>query len=101
MRLARVERGQDVHPVSGLEQGRLGFTRLTHEGLNRMSTLNRKYREKHGFPCIVALRLHATRESVLAEIRRRLENDAQTELTAALEQIGHITRARLEKIFDG
>ena len=66
-----------------------------------MNRLNRSYREKFGFPCIVALRLHADRQSVMAEIKRRLANDAGTELENALEQIGHITRARLERILNG
>jgi OHCU decarboxylase len=86
---------------SSSEQGRLGFTRLTREELNKVSKLNRSYREKHGFPCIVALRLHATRESVMVEMERRLGNDSNTEMQNALEQIGHITRGRLAKVFDG
>jgi len=79
------------------EQARLGFTCLSREELGRMSELNRQYRERHGFPCIVALRLHATRASVMQEMERRLANDTQTELAAALEQVGHITRGRLEQ----
>jgi chitin deacetylase len=66
-----------------------------------MNTLNRRYREKFGFPCIVALRLHANRESVMREMERRLGNNAETELANALEQIAHITRGRLEKIVHG
>jgi OHCU decarboxylase len=83
---------------SSSEQGRLGFTRLNSNELEKMAQLNRSYREKHGFPCIVALRLHATRESVVAEMERRVANDSDTELKNALEQIGHITRARLTKM---
>ncbi|HKQ27623.1 MAG TPA: 2-oxo-4-hydroxy-4-carboxy-5-ureidoimidazoline decarboxylase [Burkholderiales bacterium] len=83
---------------SSSEQGRLGFTRLNRNELEKMAALNRSYREKHGFPCIVALRLHATRETVVAEMERRARNDSSTELENALEQIGHITRARLEKM---
>lgn len=82
---------------SSSEQGRLGFDRLTKEEFARMSELNRRYREKFGFPCIVALRLHATRDSVIAEMTRRLANDGETELGNALEQIGHIARGRLDK----
>lgn len=82
---------------SSSEQGRLGLTRLTKQELERMRELNRAYREKFGFPCIVALRLHATRESVLAEMARRLGNAADEELANALGQIGHITRGRLEQ----
>jgi chitin deacetylase len=80
------------------EQGRLGFTSLGREEFLRVQEINRRYREKFGFPCIVALRLHATRASVLAEMERRLGNNAAGELAAALEQIGHITRGRLTQL---
>lgn len=80
------------------EQGRLGFNRLSKAQLEHMNGLNRRYREKFGFPCIVALRLHANRASVMDEMARRLGNNAEIELAAALEQIGHITRGRLEKL---
>jgi OHCU decarboxylase len=82
---------------SSSEQARLGFTRLSREELIRMTQLNRQYRDKHGFPCIVALRLHATRASVMEEMERRIGNETAAELAAALEQIGHITRGRLQK----
>jgi len=82
---------------SSSEQARLGFTSLSRMELEKVAELNRRYRDKHGFPCIVALRLHATRESVLEEMKQRLENRTQAELQAALEQIGYITRGRLEK----
>lgn len=83
---------------STTEQGRLGFTSLTRAELERIEALNRGYREKFGIPCIVALRLHRDRTTVLAEMGRRLGNDAATELANALEQIGHITLGRLEKL---
>ena len=85
---------------SSSEQARLGFTSLSREELAKMAQLNRRYREKFGFPCIVALRLHATRESVIAEMERRLGNESDVELQAALEQIGHITRGRLAKLLN-
>ena len=84
---------------SSTEQARLGLTALSKDEFRRIGQLNRSYREKFGFPCIIALRLHATRESVFGEMERRLANDAQTELRAALEQIGHITRGRLDRMF--
>jgi OHCU decarboxylase len=82
------------------EQDRLGFLVLTRSELEEISELNRRYRAKFGFPCIVALRQHETRESVLAEMTRRIGNDAGTEIANALRQIGHITRGRLAKIMD-
>jgi 2-oxo-4-hydroxy-4-carboxy-5-ureidoimidazoline decarboxylase len=86
---------------SSSEQARLGLLQLTEGEFQAMARLNQRYREKHGFPCIVALRLHATRESVLAEMSRRIGSESQAEFKAALEQIGHITRGRLERIVDG
>ena len=64
-----------------------------------MRELNRRYREKFGFPCVIALRLHETRASVMTEMARRLENEPADELENALEQIGHIARGRLAKLF--
>lgn len=86
---------------SSAEQRRLGLTSLSKQELDEMSELNRRYREKFGFPCIVALRLHQTRASVIAEIKRRVANGADTELRTALAQIGHIARGRLEKMLNG
>ena len=93
--------GEALTVASTSEQARLGFNALSRKELEEMNRLNRSYRDKFGFPCIVAMRLHADRLSVMAEMKRRLENDAGTELDNALEQIGHITRGRLEKIFHG
>jgi 2-oxo-4-hydroxy-4-carboxy-5-ureidoimidazoline decarboxylase len=92
--------GESLTADSSSEQGRLGFNKLSREELERMRSLNRRYREKFAFPCIVALRLHAERGSVMAEMERRLANDGETELRNALEQIGHITRGRLERILN-
>jgi OHCU decarboxylase len=98
--LAGAEANESTLTVdSSSEQGRLGFTVLSRDEWLQMAELNRRYREKFGFPCIVALRLHATRSSVVAEMQRRAGNDSETELKNALEQIGHITLGRLDKIF--
>jgi OHCU decarboxylase len=83
------------------EQGRLGFTSLAKEEFQHVTRLNANYRKKFGFPCIVALRLHATRETVIAEMERRAGNDSDTEMANALEQIGHITQGRLARLVDG
>lgn len=82
------------------EQGRLGFLNLSREEFLRMAELNRRYREKFGFACIVALKLHARRASVMAEMERRLANSAATEMSNALGQIGHIARGRLERLIE-
>ena len=63
---------------SSSEQGRLGFLQLTSGRIREMARINQRYRERHGFPCIVALRLHATRGSVLREMEQRVSNDSST-----------------------
>lgn len=80
------------------EQARLGINALGRAEFRRLSDLNRRYRERHGFPCIIALALHATRESVFAELESRIGNETEAEFARALEQIGHIARGRLEKL---
>jgi len=84
---------------SSAEQARLGLNALSGAQFARIRELNRRYRSKFGFPCIVALKLHASRASVLAEMERRLGNSEDEELAGALEQIGHIARGRLAKMF--
>ena len=105
LRLARAHPelacGEALTVDSTSEQARLGFNALSKAELAEMTRLNRSYREKFGFPCIVALRLHANRASVMAEMQRRLANDEATELANALDQIAHITRGRLEKLLNG
>jgi 2-oxo-4-hydroxy-4-carboxy-5-ureidoimidazoline decarboxylase len=81
------------------EQGRLGFTALSRAEFERVARANAAYRERHGFPCIVALRLHATRDTVIAEMERRAaSDDTDAERRAALEQIEAITRGRLDRL---
>ncbi len=86
---------------SSSEQARLRFTALSREEFLRMQSLNRSYREKFGFPCIVALVLHATRESVMNEMQAGLERTAAEEIERAIAQIGEITRGRLDKMAKG
>lgn len=91
--------GEMTHDSIG-EQGRLGFTSLSRAEFERVADINRRYRDKFGMPLIVALALHADRASVIAEMERRISNDADTEIVNAIDQIGHITRARLAKKFE-
>jgi 2-oxo-4-hydroxy-4-carboxy-5-ureidoimidazoline decarboxylase len=86
---------------SSSEQARLGFTSLSRAELEEISELNRCYREKFGFPCIVALNQHRTRDTVIATMAERLQHDLKTEMNVALEQIAHITRGRVNRIVTG
>lgn len=80
------------------EDARLRLDRLSRAEFGRLARLNRRYRERHHFPCIIALRLHRSRDTVYAEFERRIGNDTEREITLALEQIGQIARGRLEDL---
>lgn len=96
---SRVKRA-DITSDSQAEQGSLGLDRLSDEEFSRFSHLNAAYREKFGFPFVICVRRH-TRDSILHQFERRLDNDADTERATALNEIGLITRLRLVAKVDG
>jgi 2-oxo-4-hydroxy-4-carboxy-5-ureidoimidazoline decarboxylase len=81
------------------EQASAGLNALSHVEMVRMSDLNAAYRKKFGFPFIIAVRMH-TKEGILFEFNRRLQNDTQTEFANDLENVYIITRLRLNKLLD-
>ena len=80
------------------EQGSAGLDRMKHDDFARFDCLNAAYREKFGFPFIIAVR-GRTKDAILETFERRLANDPATELSTALEEIAAITRMRMEKLF--
>lgn len=79
------------------EQASAGLNALSHVEMVRMSDLNAAYKNKFGFPFIIAVRMH-TKEGILFEFSRRLQNDTQTEFANDLENVYIITRLRLNKL---
>ena len=79
------------------EQAGAGLDRMSDAEYARFDRLNGAYRDKFGFPFIVAVRRH-TRESILAAYETRLGNDVDTEIKAALAEVGIITRLRLDAL---
>jgi len=81
--------------ASAAEQASAGLDRLTQAEFDRFHALNAAYREKFGFPFIICVRL-TDKAGILAAMERRLANDRETEISAALREIGEIVRLRLE-----
>lgn len=79
------------------EQGRLGLLALDATTVQHIETLNRRYRERFGFPFIVALRLHDSLASVLQAGEARLTNEDRTERHHALQQVCEVMRGRLSQ----
>lgn len=78
------------------EQDRLGLTAMHPTDLDELNSLNRRYRKRFGYPCIVALRHQRDVAGVLTTIAARLMNDPGEERRAVLREIGEIVRGRLD-----
>jgi OHCU decarboxylase len=83
-----------LSPESAGEQSGAGLDHCSPEELAEFLALNTQYKAKFGFPFIKAVR-GFTRPQILAEFRRRLDNEPETEFQEALEQIHRIALLRL------
>jgi 2-oxo-4-hydroxy-4-carboxy-5-ureidoimidazoline decarboxylase len=80
--------------ASAAEQAGAGLDQCTPPEFERFQQLNDKYKEKFGFPFILAVK-GKTRVEILAAFERRLGNSAEAELKEALDQIARIAELRL------
>ncbi len=87
----------DMAAASVSEQSSAGLDQCSSEELAAFKRLNHEYREKFGFPFIVAVK-GMTRGEILQVFNQRLQNDYETEFQNALQQIHKIARFRLEKL---
>jgi 2-oxo-4-hydroxy-4-carboxy-5-ureidoimidazoline decarboxylase len=92
----KVARAGAMTADSVAEQGGLGLDRLNDEDFARFERANAAYADKFGFPFIVCVRRHTSAQSILANFEQRVGNDRETELAAAMTEIGYITRLRLD-----
>ena len=82
---------------SNAEQSTVGLEVLPDDIQGEFNRLNAAYRQKFGFPFIIAVRNH-TLASILDAFRRRLDNTRDTEITTALAEVGQIARIRLDAL---
>jgi 2-oxo-4-hydroxy-4-carboxy-5-ureidoimidazoline decarboxylase len=76
------------------EQSKSGLQSLTLEELDRFNQLNTAYREKFGFPFILAVR-NSTKYTVLSALAGRIHHSFESEFAAALTQVHKIAWMRL------
>jgi 2-oxo-4-hydroxy-4-carboxy-5-ureidoimidazoline decarboxylase len=96
---SRTEIVADLTPDSRKEQMSAGLTRLTPDEAAWFQARNRAYREKFGFPFIVAVR-RLTKQGIMDAFERRIAGSRDDELAAALAEIGWITRLRLDDVIE-
>jgi 2-oxo-4-hydroxy-4-carboxy-5-ureidoimidazoline decarboxylase len=78
------------------EQRSAGLDRLTAEEFARFDRLNTAYSATFGFPFVICAREH-NKESILATLDARLQNDRRTEIHTALREIAKIAQLRLDE----
>jgi len=93
----KAARAAAMSAASVAEQSSAGLDRLTDEEYARFERLNAAYREKFGFPFVIAVRRH-DKHAILAAFEARLRNSLDDEVEAALAQIAEIARLRLDAV---
>ena len=84
----------ELTPHSSSEQASAGLDQCSAEEYEKFQRLNRKYRDKFGFPFIMAVR-DSSRAEILAAFEVRLGNEPSTEFETALSEIHKIAALRL------
>ncbi|WP_028211461.1 2-oxo-4-hydroxy-4-carboxy-5-ureidoimidazoline decarboxylase [Paraburkholderia mimosarum] len=81
------------------EQSGAGLDQCTQEEFDKLLALNGAYREKFGFPFVLAVRGY-DRHGIIANFEARMNNSRADEMRASLDQIYRIARFRLNELID-
>ena len=81
------------------EQASAGLDRCTRAELARLSELNARYRTRHGFPFVIAVK-GKSKHDILAALEARLGNESADEFRRCLDEIAKIARLRLATRFE-
>jgi 2-oxo-4-hydroxy-4-carboxy-5-ureidoimidazoline decarboxylase len=91
-------RAGEMTASSVAEQAGAGLLSLSEAEYERLHRLNAAYRDRFGFPFIIAMRRH-TKDSLLLAFEVRLANERHIEVENALREVFAIARLRLDSIF--
>lgn len=89
----------ELTEASTREQAGARLDACSPQEFARLHALNAAYREKFGFPFIVAVR-GLDRAQIIEQFAARLENEQEAEFQQALRQIEKIAALRLEERLD-
>jgi len=90
----KVQLAGELTADSSSEQASAGIDQCSAEEYEHFQQLNVAYKEKFGFPFVMAVR-NSNRAEILEAFASRLENDQNTEFETALAEIHQIARLRL------
>jgi OHCU decarboxylase len=80
---------------STAEQASAGLDKCSPEEYERLQALNEAYKAKFGFPFVMAVK-GRSRTEIIQAFEERVNNDAETEFTTALQQVERIALLRLD-----
>jgi 2-oxo-4-hydroxy-4-carboxy-5-ureidoimidazoline decarboxylase len=92
----KAARAGTLTPESTREQASAGLDRLSQRELESFQGFNASYRKKFAIPFIICVRRH-TKDSILRQFGRRLDNDEAAEIETALAEVFHIAALRLDQ----
>ena len=95
----KAELAGELTADSSEEQSKAGLDQCTAQEFETFQSLNAAYKEKFGFPFIMAVR-QSTRGEILEAFAARIENDYDLEFETALQEIHKIARLRLAALGD-
>ena len=82
---------------SRTEQSNAGLDQCSEEEFNEFKYLNQKYKQKFGFPLIIAVK-GKNKIEILSEFKKRILNSAENEFNKAIIQVCKIANLRLNEI---
>ena len=82
---------------SRTEQSEAGLDQCSEEEFKEFKDLNKKYKQKFGFPLIIAVK-GKNKIDILYEFKKRILNSPENEFNEAIIQVGKIANLRLNEI---
>jgi len=82
---------------SRAEQSDAGLDQCSEEEFKEFKDLNKKYKQKFGFPLIIAVK-GKNKIDILCEFKKRILNSVDDEFNEAIIQVGKIANLRLNEI---
>ena len=82
---------------SRTEQSNAGLDQCSEEEFNEFKNLNKAYKQRYGFPFIIAVK-GKNKIEILNEFKKRISNSVDNEFNGALLQVSKIANLRLNEI---
>ena len=82
---------------SNKEQNSAGLDQCTEKEFNQFKNLNLEYKNKFGFPFIIAVK-GKSKSEILESFKKRIMLDKENEFFEAIEQVKKISLLRLEEL---